>query len=481
MTSDKCNRFMWPFGRPRRELPVVNYNEDTDSEENFEDGLEFNSPLVSPRRPQPTREGSPVEVLGGPTLADNVDDKLEEVQWKLNDLAVVREEIEEVTDLLQEVDTRVGGDDSELSEVGTEVEDVGIVVETPQVDNCQEPLTEDEESVINMAAFEDINENDDDKALSAALGNLKGLEFDQNDVKFFFNQLEIKMTSAGVKKQYTKLQVLGSAIPKHVQDQVKTYLSKSETEFPQNNAYKLLKTRILKIYGTSETAGFERALQRTLTGKPSELARVLVSDICEHELDGCCCRKAVATLWKRNLPVAVRQAVASLEFNKDTFETVVGVADSVFMSTRPSGISVAAIQATPGPVPSWTATRPLQATPDLNQGFVADPGDSVQVAAQSIIAAVQGFNRGGRGRSSGGRGGRNHRGSGRGRGARGGSSQGQAGGTGGSNRWSNLKRHADNPPLSSCKKHYLYGKSAHWCEEPGTCPWKEFWVPKGQQ
>ena len=448
---------MWSWGRPKRDLPEIDYNEDSSEEDlNLPDNA-FDSPLQSPVRPVNTRAGSPAN-LAVPTLCDNVDEDLNQVQQTLRNLGH--------TPLFRK----------NQPEDSTEDEIAGEVIGQPEKE-----LQEGAPERVIMAAFEDINENDDDKALSAALGNLKGLEFDQNDVKFFFNQLEIKMTSAGVKKQYTKLQVLGSAIPKHVQDQVKTYLSKSETEFPQNNAYKLLKTRILKIYGTAETAGFERALQRTLTGKPSELARVLVSDICDHELDGCCCRKAVATLWKRNLPVAVRQAVASLEFNKDTFETVVGVADSVFMSTRPSGITVAAIQSTPGPVPSWTATTPLQATPDLNQGFVADPGDSVQVAAQSIIAAVQGFNRGGRGRGSGGRGGRNHRGSGRGRGARGGSSQSQAGGAGGSNRWSNLKRHADNPPLSSCKKHYLYGKSAHWCEEPGTCPWKEFWVPKGQQ
>ena len=435
--------------RLRNSLPTPNYAETDTEEEDLEEGLVFDSPLTSPGRPAQSPSVSPRNLLQpDPPEGQDLEDQINK---KLSDLTV--DEDEEV--IAGQV-TGVG--DSEVC-ADNEDQDNGIA----------QPVI--------MAAFEDINEEDDAKALSEALRNLKGLEFDQNDVKFFFNQLEIKMTSAGVKKQYTKLQVLGSAIPKNVQDQVKSYLSKSEAEYTQNNAYKLLKTRILKIYGESEEARFERALQRTLTGKPSELARTLVTDICDHEMDGCCCRRAVATLWKKNLPVAVRQAVASLKFDKDNFETVVGVADSVYASTRPTGITVAAIQSTPGPVHSWTATTPHQATTDLNQGFVADPGDPVQVAAQSIVAAVQSFGRG-RGRGSGGRGGRNQ-GRGVSRGGRGnrGGAQNQSGGT---HRWSNLKKHADGPPSSVCRKHYVFGKSAHWCEEPATCPWKDYFVPKGQ-
>ena len=81
---------MFGWGRPKRDIPQVNYTESSEEsgDENFEDGLEFNSPLVSPRRPLATRAGSPVDTVeGGPTLADNVDDELEEVQWKLRDIS----------------------------------------------------------------------------------------------------------------------------------------------------------------------------------------------------------------------------------------------------------------------------------------------------------------------------------------------------------------------------------------------------------
>ena len=69
-------------GRARRDIPQVNYNES--SEEDNED--DFNSPLVSPSRPPPTRAGSPVE-LAVPTLCDNVDDELEEVRQTLRNVS----------------------------------------------------------------------------------------------------------------------------------------------------------------------------------------------------------------------------------------------------------------------------------------------------------------------------------------------------------------------------------------------------------
>ena len=42
-------------------------------------------------------------------------------------------------------------------------------------------------------------------------------------------------------------------------------------------------------------------------------------------------------------------------------------------------------------------------------------------------------------------------------------------------------RHSDLPPFKSCSRHWFFGKSAHFCEEPGTCPWKDVWIPKSNQ
>ena len=200
-----------------------------------------------------------------------------------------------------------------------------------------------------------------------------------------------------------------------------------------------------------------------------------MNDVCDHELEGCCCHRAVATLWKQKIPLAVRQAVAHLKFNKDNFDNIVSVADSVFLSSKPSGVTVAAASVQPS-ASSWKSAGSEQEL--QNQAFIADPTDPVQVATQNILAAVQrsgGF-RGARGNR--GRGNRSRGNRGQGRGGRGAGSSAGAGSSGG--RWSHLQRHPDGPPSSVCKKHYIFGKSAHWCEEPASCPWKDYFVPKNK-
>ena len=93
------------WGRPQRNIPPVNYAEDSESEEDLESGLNFNSPLQSPQRPVHTRQASPQD-LAHPTLADNVDEELEEVAWKLHDINQVEEEIEDLTDILISRDSK---------------------------------------------------------------------------------------------------------------------------------------------------------------------------------------------------------------------------------------------------------------------------------------------------------------------------------------------------------------------------------------
>ena len=336
--------------------------------------------------------------------------------------------------------------------------------------------------LVNMppvVTFENENGNDDDKALINAINTLKGMDlFDPSDISFFFSQIEIKMASVGCKKQFTKFQVLASILPRKVQDEVKNILRKKEDEFVGNNSYKILKDKILEIFSPSQEAAFERAMGRTLVDTPSQLARALVNDLCDHELDGCCCHKIIVGIWKRSLPNAVKQAVADMPFNKANFNAIIKKADAVYVSTpnRPTGISVAAMQNS-FPTPRGESVEETHNNA-FNMGAAGDGGSVVDpevlAAAQKIVAAVKAPFRGSpRGRGRGGY--RGNRGGNRG--SRGGSSGG-GGGQPSTNRWSHLTRHSDNPPLSSCRKHYVWGKSAHWCEEPGTCPWKQFFTPK---
>ena len=188
---------------------------------------------------------------------------------------------------------------------------------------------------------------------------------------------------------------------------------------------------------------------RVLVGKPSSLARALVNDLCQKELEGCtCCPAIVLALWRRHLPGPVRAAISHMEFNSNTFDAVCKLADDVFQSNQPTP-SIAAV--------SLDETQPAipYATPE--------------------VAAIRGAGRGGRG----GRGAR-----GRGRGNRGGNSgnSGNSANTAGNNSAPRHKgtKHPDLPPgdWKGCGLHFKFGRGAHFCAEPATCPWKDIFSPR---
>ena len=193
-------------GRTRRDLPRPNYNESSEDE--------YDSPLVSPSRPVNTRAGSPVE-LAIPTLNDNVDEDLEQVQSILLNTGHTPLFRREQPDGAAEASV---SEDLPESEVVDEdfVEGVGSV----EVSNMPDPV---------VVAFEDENGADEARALQEACRQLEKFEFDLSDLDFTFNQAEIKMSAVGVKKQYTKLQALSTILPKQVIDQVKKLLRKKLT------------------------------------------------------------------------------------------------------------------------------------------------------------------------------------------------------------------------------------------------------------
>ena len=267
---------------------------------------------------------------------------------------------------------------------------------------------------VTMVNYDAENGVDKEHALQNACRTLKGYEWD-DDLSFYFNQVEIKMKSDGVFKNFTKLQVLSTILPKRVIEQIKPILRKQETDFPNNNAYLLAKQQIIRTFGASQEADYERACSRVLSGKPSELARSITNDICKKSdaLDGCCCSHIVLGMWKKNLPLAVKQKIAGMEFNKDTFDSVCQQADDVFNSTRPAQVApmVAAVTGFPPQIQGAQPEPSLDETQPAIQYAV--PGSF------PAVAAVQYYRGGGRGQWRGGRG--NGRGGGRGqnRGGRG--------------------------------------------------------------
>ena len=304
----------------------------------------------------------------------------------------------------------------------------------------------------NVVNFEDENGVDTDKAMQEACRNLANSKFSPNDLKFYFNQVEAKMAAVGVKKQYTKFQILATIIPPEVQDETKELLSMMESEFDQNDAYKQLKTEIISIFGPKPEEAMDRALSRVLTGKPSTLARQLVSDICTRKLECVDCPRIVLSLWKRQLPGAVRAGIAHCQFTKQTFKEVCQLADKIFDS-----------QVASGTVAATTVTQNLNET---------------QPAITYPVPEVAAVSRGGRG-GRGGRGYRGGRGGYRGRGGGSNPSQTQTQQQPGQGARRGPK-HPDLPDgeWKGCNMHFKWGKSSHFCSEPLTCPWKNVIAPK---
>ena len=314
-------------------------------------------------------------------------------------------------------------------------------------------------------------DDEEGNAMEKAINSVKSVHWMEDDLKFYFAQLEIKMKAAGVKSNFTKLQVLSTTLPKKAVEEIKTILQKQESDFTRKDAYLQAKKEILRTFGPCEGANCERALQRVMTGKPSQLAKALIGDLCEKELNGCCCIKMVGTLWRRALPSYVKQAVAHYEFTRTSLKDVLQVADDVFMSTKTNTAQVAAIS----PPVTGDTINTIAPEEVLNTGFSGHqsaPQQSVaaQLAHQAAqIAAIHQTMVRGRGR------GRGNRGRGRG-GNRGGANQYSAANP----RWATTPRHADQPPFGACKRHWQFGKSSFTCLEPTTCPWRNFITTKAQ-
>ena len=316
-----------------------------------------------------------------------------------------------------------------------------------------------------IVAFEDKDGVDEARALQEACNQLARFKWNPTDLEFYFGQIEIKMAAVGVKKNFTKFQVLATIIPPEVMEEVKPLLRLKETDFPNKDAYKQLKTELLSLFGPAPEAAVDRALARVMVGKPSSLLRALVNDICKKDLNGCtCCPAVVMALWKRHLPDNVRAGIADETLSKETFKRIGQLADKIFASS--SSKTVAAVRVDKNNAP---------ATLDETQPGLTYP-----------VPEVAGVARGGRG----GRGGRGFRG-GRGRGGnRGGSAQSgtaQQSNTSGDQNQSGGQprhrgpRHPDGPPPSGCSMHWKWGRSAFFCSEPGTCPWKNIFAPKPNQ
>ena len=165
------------------------------------------------------------------------------------------------------------------------------------------------------------------------------------------------------------------------------------------------------------------------------------------------CLAVISSLWRRQLPAQVRSGIAKYKLTPTNFDEVLQEADDIFDSS--------------GHTPQVAAVG----APSLDE---TQPGLPYPVAE---VAAIRG--RGGGSNRRGGRG----RG-GRGRGGRGGQSNGQPQAQTTTTTSSGPKhkgtKHPDLPAgeWTGCGVHFKYGRNAHFCAEPASCPWKNVFKPR---
>ena len=347
---------------------------------------------------------------------------------KRRDKAAALDSEEEFVEPPEEPVTQNGNTQSGTSTPVSQLQ--SITAPPPEGGPAQAIMTDD---------FETAN-GKDDSDINTKLASVK-LTFDETgNVTFFFSQLEMRLEHAGVRSQWLKRIGLHNTLPNHVQEEVMEILSKPKSK-AGDQPYFTLKTRLLELYGPKETEVYDRAVALTLTGKPSQLAVKIIGLLCENEppLTGCCCHRTISGLWRKQLPPAVKAAVASSKFNASNLQQILRLADDVFDATQKSH---------PG--------LPVAATTSQSADL-----DTTQPALQHDVAAVRARAAGQTSRMS--------------------KPQGQRSGqNNASSKQKNKRapRHPDNPPEECCRLHWKFGKGAYQCLSANTCPWQHIISPK---
>ena len=159
-----------------------------------------------------------------------------------------------------------------------------------------------------------------------------------------------------------------------------------------NDIYKRIKAELVDLFGKKPEEAYNRARNRIMTGKPSQLGKALVEDICQcvPKLNCPCCAKQVWGMYREAIPVVVRNHLAELSFTKDTYKQIFTKSDQVFDSnnssqTTPgqSGASVSAVK-TSSDQPEVAAVRPSRGGGQRGRGGkCGDSGDSTATQRRS--------------------------------------------------------------------------------------------------
>ena len=184
-----------------------------------------------------------------------------------------------------------------------------------------------------MADFDKIDGKDGDKALDK-MSSVQ-VPYDANDLEYWFSEVEGQLELIDVQSQWYKRMALQKLLPLEVKEEVKTLLRLSKTQ-AGNDIYFRLKQELLELFGKRPEDDYTRAKNRLLTGKPSQLGKALIDDICKKEkkLDGCCCHNTVWAMFRDQLPIVIRNHISRMKFSKDTYKEIFQAADQVWASNQ---------------------------------------------------------------------------------------------------------------------------------------------------
>ena len=312
------------------------------------------------------------------------------------------------------------------------------------------------ESEINSLLAEDTSDHIMDFDLENGVDGEKALdkmssvkcEFTKDDIEFWFTELETQLEVIEIKSQWSKRIALQRFLPAEVKQEVKSLLIIQKAQ-AGNDIYKRIKTELLDLFGQKPEEAYIRARNRVMTGKPSQLGKALINDICKcpTKLQSGCCAQIIWGMYREALPVVIRNHIAEMPFNKDTYKDVFKKSDQIFDSNKTTTMKPASVAA-----------------------MTPSTFDSPEVSA---IKPQRGGGRGGRGNRGGGRGGR-------GGGASNGSTSSPntnppANNTSNTTTTTNKgTRHAtakgDSEKL--CKIHFKWGENGSYCAAPWKCPMK---------
>ena len=364
---------------------------------------EDENPLVSPRRPHQSPSASPQALLRpDPPLPDEV--------------------LNQVSEALRSLPEPDNGEVGEVGAVGEELPEVAAMVD-----------------------FDAENKEDGEKSQDYAR-SIK-VDFNKQDIVYWFSELEGEMEMASVGSQWLKRTILQRNLPQKQKEDVKAYLS-----LPKSGAgediYLKIKNELVRIYAPKPSESYKRALTRQMVGLPSQLGMQIMNDVCKKatKLDGCCCDGAVLALWSLQLPSNIRAHISGKVFNKNTYKQVFQDADEVYLSSKQ--VTVAALMS--------ESSRGASALDETLPAFSQQ--NQPQVAAVSS-------NKGSNSNSGSGNGGKNKKNKNK--------NQNQS-------RGQKHNSVPDNLAEKMCDRHYRHGAGAWYCLQPSSCPWASKTTSKQQ-